>query len=95
MHNLIFVKGLYVFYMYDIVIVVYVCIDMSFWRWSLRPKHVKNERLKEHNIYQSHLSALIIFYTISSVTDQNESSQRYCNVFGYIHATNNFTSSGM
>jgi hypothetical protein len=29
-----------------IVIVVSVCIDVSFWWWSLRPRQVKDERLK-------------------------------------------------
>jgi hypothetical protein len=48
---------------YDIVVLVSVCIDMFFWRWSLQPKHVKDEWLKNHNIYQSHRTVLIIFYT--------------------------------
>jgi hypothetical protein len=29
-----------------IVIVVSACIDMTFWKWSLRPKHLKDEKLK-------------------------------------------------
>jgi hypothetical protein len=42
----------------DIVIVhvVSVCIDMPFLRWSLRPKHVKDERLKRES------TSLIVFY---------------------------------
>jgi hypothetical protein len=38
----------------------------------------KGWRIKERkNIYQSHWTALIIFYTITSVTDQDEPSQIY------------------
>jgi hypothetical protein len=48
---------------------------MSFWKWSLQPKHVKDERLKKHNINQSHWTALILFYAITSVTDQDEPSR--------------------
>jgi hypothetical protein len=56
--------------------VLYVCIDMSFWRWSLLPKYVTDERLKieKETIYRSHWTELI-FYTIASVTDQYEPSQ--------------------
>jgi hypothetical protein len=32
---------------HDIVIVVSVCTDISFSKWSLRPKLVKDERLKK------------------------------------------------
>jgi hypothetical protein len=59
---------------YDIVIVVSVCID-NVLKMVAPTETCKGWKIIKHNIYQSHWTALIIFYTIASVTDQDEPSQ--------------------
>jgi hypothetical protein len=60
----------------DIVIVVSACIDNVLLKTVALTETCKGWKIKKHNIYQSHWTALIIFYTIASVTDQDEPSQR-------------------